>query len=163
MFWKQQQHKNRTQINTILPEQNFYVLIYYLCTSHCLWGFCVGLCFGMHYSNSFLVLQSPWRGRESWLLCFNCRPDVLLYCICSVALPHSAVGWSAVCNCGISWSYSLTYRLNLVQLIKENEILQWPPCFTTFWPLKVGTQHERKIPLKKKIPECKVLFSKPHQ
>ena len=24
------------------------------------------------------------------------------YCKCPVALPHSAVGWSAVCNCGIS-------------------------------------------------------------
>ena len=23
-------------------------------------------------------------------------------CKCSVALPHSAVGWSAVCDCGIS-------------------------------------------------------------
>ena len=34
-----------------------------------------------------------------------------MYCYykCSVALPHGAVGWSAVCNCGISWSYSLTF------------------------------------------------------
>ena len=24
------------------------------------------------------------------------------YCKCSVNLPHSAVGWSAVCDCGIS-------------------------------------------------------------
>ena len=23
-----------------------------------------------------------------------------------VALPHGAVGWSGVCNCGIYWSYS---------------------------------------------------------
>ena len=23
------------------------------------------------------------------------------YCKCSVALPHGAVGWSAVCDCGI--------------------------------------------------------------
>ena len=43
-----------------------------LCTSHCLWGFCVGICSGMHYFVSFLVLQSSWQGRESWLLCFNC-------------------------------------------------------------------------------------------
>ena len=26
---------------------------------------------------------------------------------CSVALPHSVTGWSAVCDCGISWSYLL--------------------------------------------------------
>ena len=24
------------------------------------------------------------------------------YCKCPVALPHDAVGWSAVCDCGIS-------------------------------------------------------------
>ena len=29
-------------------------------------------------------------------------------CKCSVDLPHGAVGWSAVCDCGISCSYSLT-------------------------------------------------------
>ena len=31
------------------------------------------------------------------------------YCKCSVTLPHGAVGWSAVCVCGISWSYSLIF------------------------------------------------------
>ena len=34
-----------------------------------------------------------------------------MYCYykCSVALPHGAVGWSAVCDCGISLTYSLTF------------------------------------------------------
>ena len=27
------------------------------------------------------------------------------YCKCVVALPHGAVGWYVVCDCGISWSY----------------------------------------------------------
>ena len=31
------------------------------------------------------------------------------YCECSVTLPHGAVGWSAVCDCGVYWSYSLTF------------------------------------------------------
>ena len=26
-----------------------------------------------------------------------------------MALPNGAVGWSAVCDCCISWSYSLTF------------------------------------------------------
>ena len=30
------------------------------------------------------------------------------YCKCSVALPHGVLDWFAVCDCGISWSYSLT-------------------------------------------------------
>ena len=24
--------------------------------------------------------------------------------LCSVPLPHGAVGWSVLCDCGISWS-----------------------------------------------------------
>ena len=39
------------------------------------------------------------------LLYFGC----LFYCICPVALPHCVVGWSAVCACGISYSYLLTF------------------------------------------------------
>ena len=32
-----------------------------------------------------------------------------------VGLPHGAVGWSAVCDDGISWSYSLTcFRAGVV-------------------------------------------------
>ena len=64
--------------------------------------------FVVHYFVSFLVLQSSWRRRESWLLCFYCLTDVF-YCKCSVTLPQGAVGLSAVCDCGISWSYSLTF------------------------------------------------------
>ena len=31
------------------------------------------------------------------------------YCKCPVTVPHGAVGWSAVCDCGISCSYSLNF------------------------------------------------------
>ena len=31
-------------------------------------------------------------------------------CECSSPIPHGAVVWSAVCDCGISCSYSLTFR-----------------------------------------------------
>ena len=58
---------------------------------------------------SFLVLQSSGRGGGSWcfaLLVFRMSH----YCKCSVAFLHGAVGWSAVCDCGISWSYSLICR-----------------------------------------------------
>ena len=50
---------------------------------------------------SFLVLQSSCRGKESWLLCFYCLTDAC-YSKCTVALPHGAVGWSGLCDCGIS-------------------------------------------------------------
>ena len=37
--------------------------------------------------------------------------DLQMYCYykCSVALPYGVIGWSAVCDCGISLSYSLTF------------------------------------------------------
>ena len=38
----------------------------------------------------------------------------------SVALPRGAVGWSEVCDCGISWSYSLTFCVPTVW--KESKI-----------------------------------------
>ena len=66
-------------------------------------------CFGMHYVLSFcsfaIILT---RKRELvdllllsfWMSCF---------CKCQVALPHGAMGWSAVCDCGIDLSYSLIF------------------------------------------------------
>ena len=35
-------------------------------------------------------------------------------CLHSVPLPHGAVGWSAVCDCGYSLSYLLTYLYNIM-------------------------------------------------
>ena len=34
-----------------------------------------------------------------YMVCFFVFSDVLL--LCSVSIPHGAVGWSAVCDCGI--------------------------------------------------------------
>ena len=41
--------------------------------------FCACLCFSIYYFESFLVLQSSSRGRESWLLSFNV---LLLWVFC---------------------------------------------------------------------------------
>ena len=74
------------------------------CYSH----WCVGPCFVMHYLVSFLVLQSFWQGRESWLLYFNCLPGFLWLLVfwCSSSW---CVGWPVVCDWVNSWSYSLTF------------------------------------------------------
>ena len=42
---------------------------------------------------------------------------------CCVTLPRGATGLSAVCDCGISWSYSLTFFLNMHA--RTNKILSW--------------------------------------
>ena len=48
--------------------------------------------------------------------CFTLGVFLMLCdCYCSVALPHGAVGWSAVCDCGISLIYSFT----LLAVIKQ--------------------------------------------
>ena len=41
-----------------------------------LWESVVVLCFVVRYFMSVLVLQSSWRGRESWLPCLICLPGV---------------------------------------------------------------------------------------
>ena len=46
------------------------------------------------------------RKRELFALLFL---QMSCYCKCSVALPHGAMGWSAVCDYGFSGSYSLTF------------------------------------------------------
>ena len=35
----------------------------------------------------------------------------ILYCgcLCSVSLPHCAIGWSAFCDCGNSYSYPFAF------------------------------------------------------
>ena len=57
------------------------------CASHCLWEFCVCLCFVMYYFVSVLVMQSFERGKKRLLLCYNCLTDVLfLYMSCGFSL-----------------------------------------------------------------------------
>ena len=45
-----------------------------------------------------------WKLEFVALPYFNYLPVV-----CSDALPPGAVGWSAMCDCDIAWSYSLTF------------------------------------------------------
>ena len=57
--------------------------------------------------SSFAIISLAEEERAS------CFTVIVLFlscdCKCSVSLPHGAAGWSAVCDCGISWSYSLTF------------------------------------------------------
>ena len=65
-------------------------------------GLCVCLCLVMHYFVSISDFLSSLKGKEkSGRLAFIVL-QMSCYCICSVAFPHDAVGWSAVCNPGIS-------------------------------------------------------------
>ena len=77
-------------------------------TSHCLWEFCVCLCFVMHYVVYILVLQLSWRGRISWLLCYYCLINVLLLLMCC--------GSSSWCR-GLVCSMWLWYFLFIFRLV----------------------------------------------
>ena len=68
-----------------------------------LWDSVIVLCFVMRYLMSILVLQSFWWGREGRLLCLVCLPGA--WCMCGSS--SRCRGLSAVCDYGISWSYSL--------------------------------------------------------
>ena len=75
----------------------------------------------MFFGSLCLVLALLWGTLRPFELCNHLVEEeragcftliVLLMpfdCYCSVSLPHGALGWSAVCDCGISWSYSLTF------------------------------------------------------
>ena len=60
-------------------------------------------CFVIQYvvSFKFCTCNHLDGEKENCLLYFNCLLDGL-YSQCSVALPDGAVGWSAMCGCGIS-------------------------------------------------------------
>ena len=79
--------KEETQIRSLLKEQ--VILL------------CITLC-------PFLFYNHLEEERKA-----GCFAIIVLqmYCYCKyfVALPHDAVGWSAVCDFGISRSYSLTF------------------------------------------------------
>ena len=62
------------------------------------------------------------------------------------ALPPSAMGLSAVCDCGISWSYSLTIFLSMYLDPHLNWGWGWhheiglsPPVTYFYWPFQGGT------------------------
>ena len=71
----------------------------------------------MYYTVLSLVLQSSWWGRWGWLLYLVVLPVSKL---CSVALPRVAVDWSALWDCGISWSYCMHGSLKLFLVLNLN-------------------------------------------
>ena len=56
----------------------------------------VGLVIVLLGTTKFLVLQSSHRERKITSRFTLCAIE------CSVALPHGAVGWFTVCDCGVS-------------------------------------------------------------
>ena len=50
--------------------------------------------------SSFAIILKRKRVRAGYFAFIVLRMSC--YCKCSVALPHGAMGWSAVCDCGIS-------------------------------------------------------------
>ena len=69
----------------------------------CLSLFCYALLF-VHYRFAIILKR---KRKLAPLLLSPYRCIVTLKC--SLALPHGAVGWSAVFDCGISWLYSFTF------------------------------------------------------
>ena len=91
------------------------------------WGWGFGPCFVVQYLVSFIVLQSSLWGRER-AGCFtsNC---LLMSCgyYCSMSLRYGAVGWSTLCDCGISRSYSFCNDIpNYYKFEKEVWLLALP-------------------------------------
>ena len=84
--------------------------------------FGVCLCFVVHYFVSFLVFQSSWRGRESWLICFCSLTVLLMFC------DSSSRCWGMVCGVWL-WYFQI------ILFFTEVEIFQNPVCnyLSGFW------------------------------
>ena len=52
-----------------------------------------------------------------------------------MALSHDAVGWSAVCDCGISWSYSLFYVIHMKRACYPLSTHAWK--WSEFMPMEI--------------------------
>ena len=99
-----------------------------------LWDSVIVLCFVVHYFVSILVLRSPWWWRESWFALF-----VFLVSRGCLALPHDATGLSAVCDCGISWSYSLFFRQDCIYNIENTNLEIGVSCIYLHLLLNIDT------------------------
>ena len=80
-----------------------------------MWGFCVWFLFCyavLSVLSSFaIILMREERADWFTLIVFLMSCD----CLCSVALPRGDIKLSAVCDCGISWSYSLFIGEDAIQ------------------------------------------------
>ena len=65
-----------TPVVYVVIHSNVVVLLLFI-HCYCCWGSVFGPCFVVLYLVPFLVLQSSWRGRESWFLYFHCLSGVL--------------------------------------------------------------------------------------
>ena len=65
---------------------------------------------------------------------------------CCVALPHGAMGLSAVCDCGISLSYSLTFLIQLSPFEVRNffSVLATPVLLINIFPTRIVPDDARK-------------------
>ena len=68
----------------------------------------------MHCFVSIVVFAIILKRKRNLVALF-CILQMYCYYKCSVALPRVAAGWSAVCDYGISKSYSLTFYTTFYQ------------------------------------------------
>ena len=74
----QRQFHNKTCMDISMEQAKAVVLMLLTCCLLLLplWDSVIVQCFVVHFFMSLLVLQSSWRGRESWLFCLVCLTSV---------------------------------------------------------------------------------------
>ena len=97
------------------------------CYSRC--GSLNCLCFAMRYFMSTLVMAEEGRS------CFACFVFLVSRDWC-VALPRGEMGLSWVCDCGISWSYSLFLTRHW-----NSELYMWLRNYRLCWIEQIKAIH----------------------
>ena len=63
--------------------------------------------------SSFKIISPGKRELVALLVCLSTSNDLLTY----MTFPRGVVGWSRVCECGISWSYLLTFLFQRIFIL----------------------------------------------
>ena len=93
----------------------------------------------LSFENACWIAPQALRCQQSFskpcpvkLISKDTHPVFSIYCgfLCFVSLRLSAVGWSAVCDCGIFWSYSLAFCMTE---LARNIFKKWIRFFECSW------------------------------
>ena len=87
------------------------LLVNYYCCSYCLFYFSIWslfCCIVLSVISSFAII-SLWKRERERDGCLKIAFNGMGLLVLCVTLPRGAMGWSAVCDCGISWPYSTDF------------------------------------------------------
>ena len=102
------QHFPWSMRNEVILLLSIHSLLLLIVCGSLFWNVVVSSSFGNHLAEEMM----------SWLINYLSSFCPVAVSEWSVSLPHCVMVWPAVCDCGIPWSYSLTFLPFLKQMVQ---------------------------------------------